>query len=469
MTIRNRLALRFTALVSAILLITFISIYAFCAYFVTSDFYRRLDRKASTYGEMLTRYQLNFELIRQFGLIRKDQLPEQKIIVLDERDSIIFTTDPAGVSLIPLDRLLAIRKQGRQDFRQGRYEGLGIPLKITTPSKPAAQYVVLALAQNVYGESFMRYLQGALIVLFILIAGLTLFSGWLYAGDALRPMKRLDEQLGRIFPSNQDQRLPVGDDGDEISRLSSTINRLLDRISESFRLQRLFVANASHELQNPLTQVTSQLEVSLLNQRDPEAYRQTIRSVLDDVRDLAALTHELLLLSQVSQDQAAGFLTDTVRIDEAIWDIRDEVIALNPRYAVAVDLGKLPDDPDQLTVTGNKTLLSTALKNLAENACKFAVDGRAVVKAQFDPVAIRIEIQNEGPPIPADDLPYLFQPFYRSGQTAGLARGYGIGLSLVERIVRLHGGQISVSSVAGQPILFRVLLPRNPLGQQGSL
>jgi signal transduction histidine kinase len=242
-----------------------------------------------------------------------------------------------------------------------------------------------------------------------------------------------------------------------------TINRLLDRVAESFALQRMFVANVSHELKNPLTQITSQLEVSLLNKREPEAYRQTIRSVLDDIINLSDLTHELLQLSQINQNDAVGtqvgLLTDAVRIDEIVWDIRDEVTAINPRYQVSVDLGVLPDDPDQLTVRGNKTLLCTALKNLTENACKFSDNGRAMVQVEFEPTEVCIRIQNSGQPIPADDLAYIFEPFYRSHQTANM-RGYGVGLSLVERIIRLHQGRVGVSSAVGNLTEFSIELPR---------
>jgi two-component system heavy metal sensor histidine kinase CusS len=265
--------------------------------------------------------------------------------------------------------------------------------------------------------------------------------------------------VGAIFPRNRDERLVIEKENDEISRLSTTINRLLDRVAESFRLQRMFVANVSHELKNPLTQISSQLEVSLLNQREPEAYQRTIRSVLEDVNELSTLTHELLQLSQVNQDDAAGLLTDQVRMDEIVWDIRDEVSAISPSYRIKVTFGALPDDSDQLTIQGNKTLLATALKNLTENACKFSNDGCAIIQVNFDLDRVEISVQNTGEPIPAQDIPYIFEPFYRSHQTADV-RGYGVGLSLVERIIRLHQGQIKVTSVNGKPTVFKIELPR---------
>ncbi|MEZ0607354.1 sensor histidine kinase [Fibrella sp. WM1] len=455
MTIRRRLIVRFTGLVSSILLLTFVSIYAFCWYFISSDFYRRLDRKANTMGDMLIRHRLDADLIRQLNRIRRDQLPNQKILIYNGRDTLIFATNEALSLTIPKNTLDDIRRVQQKDFRQDGYYLSGSRYLTADGA-----FVVVASAQNVYGDDFLYRLRWALTGLLGLIIGITTLAGWIFAGDALRPVQQIERTLSHIFPNNRDERLSVKGNADEISRLSGTINRLLDRVGESFRSQRLFVANVSHELKNPLTQISSQLEVSLLKPREPAAYQATIRSVLDDVSELATLTHELLQLSQVQQDTAVQLLTDVVRIDELAWDIRDAVSGLNPRFRITVTLGTLPDEPDQLAIPGNRTLLATALKNLTENACKFASDGQAQVAVHITPNGVRLTIANEGPPIPADELPYLFEPFYRSRQTADQVRGYGVGLALVEQIVRLHRGQLSVQSASGTPTVFTIELPR---------
>ena len=460
MTIRDRLTLRFVALVSSILLLTFVSIYAFCWYFTTSDFYRRLDRKAATIGDMLIRHQLDADLIRQLNRIRRDQLPNQNIMIYDGRDSLIFSMIEGKLITLAPSVLAGIRQSRQKDFRQGQHYVSGSRYVTVDSSGLSGSFVVVASAENSYGNTFLRWLRWALIGLFGLIIGITALAGRVFASDALQPMQQMDQTLGHIFPQNQEERLPVRTEPDEISRLSTTINRLLDRVAESLRLQRLFVANVSHELKNPLTQISSQLEVSLLNQRDPETYQQTIRSVLEDITSLSDLTHDLLQLSQTNQRNAPFLLTNAVRVDELAWDIRDKVMTLNPRYHVTIELGLLPDDPDELTLRGNKTLLRTALKNLTENACKFSDDGHALIHIDFSPSAVSIDVQNNGRPIPATDQPYIFEPFYRSRQTASPVRGYGVGLSLVERIVQLHGGQISVQSAPNVPTTFHLQLPR---------
>lgn len=454
MTIRKRLTVRFAGLVSSILMLAFVSIYAFCWYFISSDFYRRLDRKANTIGDMLIRHRLDAQLIQQLSRIRKDQLPKQKIIVFNNRDSIILNTNEELFLTIPESVIASIRENKQKDFRQDGYYISGI--RFMTAS---GQLVVVASAENTYGDEFLRRLLWSLTGVFLLIVAITACSGWFFSGDALRPMQQIDQIVNAIFPHNQDERLLVTSEDDEINRLSTTINQLLDRVTESFRLQRMFVANVSHELKNPLTLISSQLEVSLLNQRDPEAYRHTIRSVLEDVTELTTLTHELLQLSKVNQDDVSSLLTNAVRIDEIVWDIRDQVVRINPHYEVKVELGTFPDEPDQLSVPGNKTLLETALKNLTENACKFSDNGQALVHVNVSQHLICIQIQNTGRPIPPTDLPYIFEPFYRSRQTTDVP-GSGVGLSLVERIIRLHGGKIGVTSAVGQPTIFYIELPR---------
>ncbi|WP_080240372.1 sensor histidine kinase [Spirosoma rigui] len=456
MTIRRRLTIRFTGLVSAILALTFASVYGFCWYYISSDFYHRLDRKAHTYGELYLRQRVEPSLIRQLSRLRKDQLPSQKVTIYDANNVPVFSTNDAVLGMPPRE-LDAIGKRDRRDFRWQHLYVSGIRYSV-----PSGNYIVLASAENVYGDVFLRTLLWAFSALFLLIVGIVAFAGRLYAGDALEPMQRIEQQLSAIFPGTLHERLRVGGENDELSRLSATINRLLDRIEESFRLQRMFVANVSHELKNPLTQINSQLEVSLLNRREPEVYQQTIRSVLEDVHDLSALTRELLQLSQVNEADAAVMLRDSIRVDEIIWDVRQEVSAINPRYEVQVDLGELPEDFDQLTITGNLALLRTALKNLTENACKFSTDGRALIAVEFRKETVYIRVENDGAAIPATDLPYIFEPFYRARQTADV-RGYGVGLSLVQQIVRLHRGRLTVRSAEGESNVFRVELPRQPV------
>jgi len=452
MTIRTRLTLRFTLLVTAILAAAFSFVYWYCWHFLTSEFSHRLERKAYTIGDLLLRKEVDAQLLGELSRLRRDQLPHQRVTVYDGTGQAIFTTNDSVRLAVDADLLAQVRQTDRVTFHQDPYLGVGIRYRA-----PSGDYVVVATAEDSFGKEFLGGMRRMLLLLFGAILALIAVSGWLYTGDALLPMQRIENHLNQIFPRTLSERL-VADTTDEPGRLSATINRLLDRIEKSFVLQRLFVANVSHELRNPLTQISSQLEVLLLRPRQPQEYQRVIRSVIDDVSDLNRLTHELLQLSRGSTEPDAVVLTEVVRLDEILWDVRQDVGAISSQYTVCLEL-HMPDDFELLTVRGNSSLLRTALKNLIENACKFADDGKATVVAHFHPQEVDISIANMGSPIPAGELPFIFQPFFRSRSTADV-RGYGIGLSLVEQIVRLHQGLIRVCSNPGEPTQVALRLPR---------
>ena len=202
MTIRTRLTLRFTGLVSAIVAVSFATVYGFTWYFITSDFYRRLERKTRPYGSTLVQRGISLPALRKLSLLHTDQLPDQKITIYD-RQNIPFFTSNDGIRLgIPAREINKVRSMVRLNFRWRHYYVSGVRYDTKT-----GQYVVLVSADNLYGDDFLRTMLLSLGGLYVLIVGLVAFAGWLYAGDALQPMKRIERQLNAIFPKNREKRL----------------------------------------------------------------------------------------------------------------------------------------------------------------------------------------------------------------------------------------------------------------------
>lgn len=197
---------------------------------------------------------------------------------------------------------------------------------------------------------------------------------------------------------------------DEIGRLTDTFNKLLDRIENAFKVQKTFVANVSHELKNPLTKINSQLEVVLLNDREPEVYRQTISSVLEDIKDLSLLSDSLLELAKVSDDRK-DLLTEKVRIDELLLDLRESFSKMRSDYTVKINFDELPEDDSWLEVPGNTGLLKTAFLNLMDNGCKFSPDHTVCVSLTGKKDQIEIKVANRGEGIPEGDQGQIFHPF----------------------------------------------------------
>jgi signal transduction histidine kinase len=184
--------------------------------------------------------------------------------------------------------------------------------------------------------------------------------------------------------------------------------------------------------------------VSMLKERSSAEYQLTIQSVLEDIQELAQLSNTLLELAKVSEDQR-DLLTETVRIDDLLWDCRQSLSQANPGYNILVNLDELPDDDTWLEISGNSTLLKTAFLNLIDNACKFSDNQTVKVTLHATAKRLNLQFSDTGKGIPVQDQSLIFQPFYRGDNTANV-KGYGIGLSLVDRIVKLHNGNVSIQT-----------------------
>jgi len=281
--------------------------------------------------------------------------------------------------------------------------------------------------------------------------------GWFYAYRALLPLKKLIGRVDAITASRLDLRVDAGDTRDEIGQLAERFNRMLDRLEEAFQLQRAFVSNASHELRTPLTAITGQIEVALM-ENNPQEWQDTLRSVLDDARQLNQLSNGLLSLAKVSMEESAVKLSE-IYLDEIFWQVRSELLKAHPGYVIKVDLANFSNESTHFSVLGNESLLQIALTNLLENGAKFSPDNTVEVRFQQVSNVVEIHFYNKGLAIPEEELPLIFKPFHR-GSNARTVAGHGIGLSLTERIIKLHHGLLSVESIPDRGTTFVIILPK---------
>jgi len=441
MQIRTRLTIQFSLLVSSILLVTFLAIYYFSYENLTEDFYDRLKSKASSTASLLDGPVVSLDLVKALEGSNTDRIYNQIILIFDEKNRLIYTNSNTNARTIHISKywLDEVRKAGEIRYTDGDSKVVALYTRL-----PFTRAVVLLGAQDKVGQVNLINLSRLLFGLFIGVTVIVAFAGWLFSKRALRPISRVMNAVEGILPQKLDTRLEVPNQKDEIGRLTTTFNNLLDRIETAFQMQKIFVANVSHELKNPLTKMRSQLEVSMMKERSQSEYQQTIHSVLEDIHDLAKLSNTLLELAKVSEDQR-DLLTETVRIDELLLDSRQTLIQANPAYNIHIKFHELPEDDEWLEIFGNSTLLKTAFLNLMENACKFSDDLTVYVSLVCTNTKLTLQFSDQGKGIPVKDQSLVFQPFYRSDNTASV-KGYGIGLSLVERIIKLHNGTIEIES-----------------------
>jgi signal transduction histidine kinase len=453
MTIRNRLTIQFFFLVFGILSVSTSVVYFYAERHRKEDFYARLRSKAESTAKLLiTVDEISASLLRKIETDNPSALPGEGILIWNPRNQVIFDFDPNDILSPDPAFLDQIRKVGEVRFEQNGFEVLGYVFR-----ESSGKFVVMIAAEDVFGKSRISDLKWVLLTVFIASLGFILLAGWFYAGRAMLPISRIIEQVKKITISRLDLRLEKGVQADEISRLSETFNHMLERLESGLKIQKDFIANASHELRTPLTAMTGQLEVALLNERSPERYKEVLSSVLEDIRNLNKTSNRLLLLAQADTEERALEM-EPFRIDDLIWQCQEDLQKLKPNWKVLVDIDFDQEEEEHLQVVGNPLLLKTALLNLMENGCKYAHDNLVKVHIKPQDKGLMILFADNGQGIPAEDLPFIFQPFFRASNASGFP-GNGIGLSLVDKIARLHRGSIHVDSELGKGTSFRLFLP----------
>jgi signal transduction histidine kinase len=159
--------------------------------------------------------------------------------------------------------------------------------------------------------------------------------GWVYAGKVLSPISKIVSEVDDITEVNLKQRLDEGNKKDELSRLSRTFDRMLERLESGFAAQKNFIANASHEIKTPITVMSAEIEVTLLQERDKENYIAALKSILNGLKGLNKLSTQLLLLAQTSAEQPEKKF-NSIRIDDILWEVKDELTKANPNYNIEI-------------------------------------------------------------------------------------------------------------------------------------
>lgn len=317
--------------------------------------------------------------------------------------------------------------------------------------------VARALAREGYtpmDEFIEIMLYGGLPALVIALVG-----GWILMRRALSPINTLTTTLESIHVDTLGRQLPRSGNGDELDRLAEVFNSMMTRLDQSFTRVREFTINASHELKTPLTIMRGEIETRLRESSPNAADREFLASQLDEIARLAKIVDALTLLAKADTGQLA-IAREPVRVDELVRDcFADAQILAQPAH-VHVEMNTC----DEVTVRGDRHRLRQLLLNLTDNAIKYnRPDGRVVIGLSRNNGAVELKIANTGPGIAVEKLPRVFDRFYRGDQAHnGEVEGSGLGLSIVQWIVKAHGGAIELTSNPQQWTTVTVRLPVRP-------
>lgn len=467
-SIRTRLTIWYTCFLTVMLLIVGGAAFELLAYSLTNEMDKALDKVAKV---LIQRDQ---SLSATFVFSDTDQASEidqafHRFPVFRHEEHYFLLRDSLGNidehRSLPSAEKLPLSKNAYDNAMRGRssfetVQGLGeYPVRILTmpimESKRLINLAQVGMSLRRIEETSVRFL---LIMAGVLPLGLVLAAsgGWLLAHRALKPVDRMTATARRISAEHLSQRVDETGTGDELDNLAKTLNQMLTHLDAAFSQIRRFSADASHELQTPLTILKGELEVVLRSARSPEEYRATIESALEEVDRIAHLVEGLLLLARA---EAGVLRMDRQEVDLA--QVLEEVYLRLKPLADSHRIELLFGAIEPLHVQGDRECLQRMIYNLVDNAIKYTgAEGRVTISLQQDSGSASILVSDTGSGIPIEEQKHIFQAFYRTSEAGAQAeRGTGLGLSIAQSITCAHGGTIQVESAPGRGSLFRASIP----------
>jgi two-component system, OmpR family, sensor kinase len=389
---------------------------------------------------------------------------------------VALTTDSNGnydnkydaLSAAAVAQLAAVTPNQPTDVDLGG--SLGDYRVVSTPVSDGVSIAALPLADTQSTLLQVALVTGGGVLVAVLIAGV---AGAVIVRRTLAPLSRVAATATRVSELRLDrgevqlaQRVPEADTDarTEVGQVGAALNRMLDHVGNALEARhnsetqvRQFVADASHELRTPLAAIRGYAELSRRSRQSvPDEVEHVLRRVESEAQRMTALVEDLLLLARL--DAGRPLAQDPVDLTMLVVDAVSDAHAAGPRHDWQLDL---PEEP--VTVVGDEARLHQVLANLLANARTHTPEGTTVTVAvsAADRDAV-LQVIDNGPGIPADLQPHIFERFARGDSSRSRAAGStGLGLSIVHAVVTAHGGRVSVDSAPGRAV-FTVTLPRAP-------
>lgn len=449
MTIRNKIVMHFSAITAAILLLLGVFVYFFTQQHTEKEFYQRMLVRAGVAGKAM--FEADSSNLSFYNEIRENhlqRLPEEKEY---------FFTSPAEASKslnVQVPELFVQQLQAGEEvrFRKNKVHYVAI---VYTYEKGSSTIVLSAV--NRIGGELLSNLANNLLIGFLVAIGIVAFMSYLLAAEVVNPIRSIITDTRKITASNLHLRLPVGNGSAETADLAQTFNDMLDRLETSFETQANFLNKAAHELRTPLTAILGEAELALARQRSVEEYNAAFMVIAREAEQMRQLTSSLLELAQAGYNSKEPFMGD-IRIDELLFSVKRLIDFSEPGNQVHINLDQLPEADEAITVLGNTNLLKLALANIIQNGSKYSGQQPVDVSLSTDGTHCVIVVRDRGIGIPEKELKYIFDPFFRASNTTPY-KGYGVGLPLAQKIVRLHRGELQFQSRVHEGTTVKILLP----------
>ena len=433
MKIKTKLALLYTSITVVILMVVFIFVYLLTSKNIDSNYYTLLLDKA------LITAQKHFE---------KDELSQQayqKVIdayqrLLPETSERIIVANSRHDATVELQSFLNERqidelfRTEQLKFEIDNLSGVGIYY----PDNEG-NFIIIVTAKNIQGD-YLKSLLKHILLIVLFVSSIIIFGLlWWNAKMITKPLQDMVSRMQEITPKDLHLRLIERKGNDELAQVISYFNQMIERLEISFNSQKTFIANASHELKNPLTAIMGECEVMQLKEFTPDEYKGSIKRIENEIERLNILVNNLFQLAQTDLEISES---DVEQLD-VVGELQFVIHYLEQsKYKGRISFVK---NENSFYIRSNSHLLFVALQNIIDNACKYS-NGEVKVEIIKNKFHFHLLVSDKGIGIPAKEKDKIFDTFYRAQNTHSY-KGAGIGLSLAHKILKLSGADISISSM----------------------
>jgi signal transduction histidine kinase len=382
-------------------------------------------------------------------------LNEEKIYIILEDSTLIYSNTPSDTATNA--QLSLLNRYSSLDTQYVYIDSTKFETVITQFKTRKSTHFLLNSAIDYIGHDKINNLKSILILGNAFSFFLSLFLGIIFSDNIIAPLQKIVKEVNNIAGNEFDKRIEVGKGKDELAQLSINFNQMLQRMQEVYVSQKSFISHASHELRTPLANILVNLETTLLYEKDIKTTNKQIKASIEQLKQCIELTNGLLQLAYINKELTIVY--EKIRIEELLLE---EISLLKNKYKkqqISFEiLHLIENDNNPVDVQGNKSLLSTCIKNILENASKYSDQKKVIIQLSKNALDCEIKVIDQGIGIPQADISHLFEPLYRGSNTHKF-QGFGIGLSLSYRIILLHKGFLSVFSELGNGSTITLKLP----------
>lgn len=452
MNIRQRILFYFSALSISVIGVAFSLIFTVFSNYRREEYQQRIkDHIISTITELSEAKQLNHNVLQSMNMLNINRLFQEKTLLFNERKQLLYSSlnDTKIEFSANLLHNLSPEKPVLES-REGDTDVVGVYFVFNKEV-----YYGITKAYDVFGYSKLKFLKYTLLILFVLISALILITSFVLANRISKPIISMAAALKIINMETANHLLPIPEVKDEIYLLTIRFNELMKRLQDSFSFQKHAVHHISHELKTPISILVSNLE-RIENETDLAKIKKGIIEQKEDTKLLGDMINALLEIAKVETHSNLTF--QEVRMDELVFDWVSEIKLIHPKFKFDIQFDAKIESDSGLSVQGNLRLLKMVIQNLLINCVNYSSDNRAKIYFKNQRGKLLIHFSNNGKNIAQEEIPFLFQHFFRGDNSLG-KRGFGLGLVLVNKIIQLHGGQIEYDSPENSVNKFTLFFP----------